>query len=469
MCLLMFADDVVVLESSAEALRQTLRVVWEYSQRWRFRFNFGKDKSAVMVVGGGTRAGPHLERDLAGEEWRVGSVVMQRVTSYRYLGVRFTNDGKWATRRVEAVESTRRSMWRAWGLGLGGGMLSSKGAAGLFESLVQPVAEYGAEIVGGAWGEMEKVQLLAGRLALGVGNEVANEVVRGELGWGTMRSRRDYLRLSYWGNIVRNAQAGPSGRGLVGSVYEEGRRRADQGATYGKWGWSKETKRLLQELGLGGVWVSQEVGAANEWHATIRHAIGVRGDREWRWSMVQGGTKVGGIRLAKVKLREYMEIKRGPKKEWWLTERRWSVSRWVRLRAGVAKLEEEEGRWKGTPRWRRRCRMCDSGEVADGAHHVDRCQRWAAERARLWEEVEAGDPRMARIALGWGYRRRVRWLLRGGGGKKTRVAVFRQVVQMLAARERLRGGVIGRGRRRRRGGGGRGEEGRRRARRGGRA
>jgi hypothetical protein len=53
-----------------------------------------------------------------------------------------------------------------------------------------------------------RLQLLAGRLALGVGREIANEVVRGELGWWTMRARREYLRILYWGKVARGDKRG---------------------------------------------------------------------------------------------------------------------------------------------------------------------------------------------------------------------------------------------------------------------
>jgi hypothetical protein len=47
-------------------------------------------------------------------------------------------------------------------------MLSALGAAGLYETLVRPVIEYGAEIDSGQWDKAERLQLLAGRLALGL-------------------------------------------------------------------------------------------------------------------------------------------------------------------------------------------------------------------------------------------------------------------------------------------------------------
>jgi hypothetical protein len=61
-CCLMFADDVVILESSKAALQNSLNIAWRYSRRWRFSYNLGVDKSAIVVFGGKYK----------GERWTMG-------------------------------------------------------------------------------------------------------------------------------------------------------------------------------------------------------------------------------------------------------------------------------------------------------------------------------------------------------------------------------------------------------------
>ena len=89
----------------------------EYSRRWRFRFNFGPDKSAVMVFGGVRE----------GEEWWLGEDLMTVVDNYRYLGVRLVTKGRWKVRRGEAMTRATKNLWRAWGPGMGRGELSASG------------------------------------------------------------------------------------------------------------------------------------------------------------------------------------------------------------------------------------------------------------------------------------------------------------------------------------------------------
>ena len=58
---------------------------------------------------------------------------------------------------------------------------------------------YGTEIWGsGKCVEIERIQMEAGRRILGVGRKMANAVVRGELGWWTMRAQREMKKLRYW-------------------------------------------------------------------------------------------------------------------------------------------------------------------------------------------------------------------------------------------------------------------------------
>jgi hypothetical protein len=83
---LLFADDIVLLDESAEGLQRSLDVAYAYSLRWRYRYNCGKDKSAVMVFGGSRKK----------ERWWLGSQELDVVRDYKYLGVRFRDVGGWS-------------------------------------------------------------------------------------------------------------------------------------------------------------------------------------------------------------------------------------------------------------------------------------------------------------------------------------------------------------------------------------
>jgi hypothetical protein len=164
---------------------------------------------------------------------------------------------------------------------------------------------------------------------------------------------RVYLKLVYWGKVVKE------GEGIVGGVYREGRRRV-QGGSAGRKEWCSEVKCLLEEVGLGGCWGSERVGTVREWKSRVLKAVGRWEEQKWRWGMVRKGYN------AKVKLETYMRVKKRLEKEWFLTKRRVWVRRWVRLRAGVERLEVELGRYRGVKRWNRRCSTSNN---VDGCSH----------------------------------------------------------------------------------------------------
>jgi len=86
-----------------------------------------------------------------------------------------------------------------------------------WNALVRPVLEYGAVVWGDAkWEEAEAVQREMGKMILRCSSKMANEVVLGELGWWTLKGRRDMLRLKFWGKVGRM-----SSRRLVKQVYTQ--------------------------------------------------------------------------------------------------------------------------------------------------------------------------------------------------------------------------------------------------------
>ena len=361
------------------------------------------------------------------EEWSLTGMMVPVVSDYRYLGVRLVGGrkGRWKVRREEMLAKARGAFWRAWGLGMAGGWLSASGARGLWQTLVRPVLEYGAEVDSGRWEEAETLQRMAGRMCLGVGMEVPNAVVMGDLGWWTVRARREYLRLVYWGKVVRERKAG-----VVLDVYEEGRRRMERGEAT-KEEWCVGTKTLLEQVGLGDRWRTEEVEGESQWKAMVKGMVRVRQEMAWRAEA-----------MTKTTLEAYGRTKSVLKPEWFLGVSRVWVRRWVRLRAGASCLEVSVGRRRRVFRDKRVCGWCKQEVVEDEEHFLDGCRGWRRERKGLWEELRAADARVVRQVHGWSRQQRVDWLLQGGSSK-TRVVVLKAVGRWLFAREKAGSGKAG--------------------------
>ena len=86
--------------------------------------------------------------------------------------------------------------------------LSAKAAINAWKALIRPVLEYGAEVIqysknaSGSWPEADQIQMQMGRRILGCHPRTANAAVKGDLGWQSLKARRDMLRLRYWGKLV---------------------------------------------------------------------------------------------------------------------------------------------------------------------------------------------------------------------------------------------------------------------------
>ena len=97
----------------------------------------------------------------------------------------------------------------------------------------------------------------------------------GELGWWTLKARRDLLRLKFWGKIV--CAMSPSR--LVKQVYAHSRARYDAGH---KNRWCKYTHALLIELDMEETWLQgKHDGDEKAWEKQLREKIHVREEREW--------------------------------------------------------------------------------------------------------------------------------------------------------------------------------------------
>jgi hypothetical protein len=400
---LLFADDVIIIAETREGLQKALDIAYGYSRRWRFAFNVGVEKSAVLVVGKGRGDAIHPKSAVM-ESFFLGEREIPFTQEYKYLGVMMEGGKGKIVRREAVLKRAKGAFWKAWGLGIGKDEMSGKAAARLWEVLVMPVLEYGSELESGNWDEAERLQRMAGRMILGVGNSVADEVVLGELGWSTIISRFEVKRLKYWWKLVSE-----KGESRVGKVYEEGRERVQlERAKKQEWCW--QTRRLLFELGMKDVWENEEVGDKTEWKRRVVKAIQVKGLREWR------------ARLAmKSKLWLYRQIKEAPKKEHYLEMWRRRVSRTVRLRAGVAALQVELGRrWKKT-RGQRICKECDQGKVEDEIHFLVECPVWAIHRASMWEALRQNNRKEWGRVIALGREEKTVWMLKQAGSKEMEV------------------------------------------------
>src|SRR3569623_2028265 len=184
---LLFADDLALCASSREELQTLLDIVYNYSCRWRFKFNVAK---CNVVFIAGKKA--HV---LQGKCY-LGLDVLKVVKAYPSLGLEFEDNLEWnlAKQRLLTKAQGKLALLRkAKSEGL-----SLPAAENVWWAMVVPALYLAA-----SFDQAEKLKLKAGRILLGVSRFTANAVVRGELGWWTMQSLRDLKMLIFWARLVR--------------------------------------------------------------------------------------------------------------------------------------------------------------------------------------------------------------------------------------------------------------------------
>ena len=112
---------------------------------------------------------------------------------------------------------------------------------------------------GGSWPQAEQVQYTVGRTLLNL-YRTTRKVVMGELGWMTLQARRDVKQLKLWGKILKMHDSR-----LTKQVY-----RSCRDSTVGQKGsFCHAVSKTLRNLGLGHLWVSEQIGELKDWYSLV--------------------------------------------------------------------------------------------------------------------------------------------------------------------------------------------------------
>ena len=197
-CVLLYADDVVVMSESAEELQSLLDVVGEYGKD--FGVKFSSEKSKIMIINRSDE-----ERNVT---WKLDGKDLQQTGEYKYLGIWMSQDG------CNRAKNEKISMANQWvgRLGSAARMRASKYDVlrEVWKSVAVPSIMYGMEVQ--AWNESEIEKLEVGqnrvaRMALNAPRWAAVEALRGDMGWSTFRERYVKATMRYKVRLERMEDA----------------------------------------------------------------------------------------------------------------------------------------------------------------------------------------------------------------------------------------------------------------------
>jgi hypothetical protein len=169
---LAFADDMVIVAKSEREMKEMMRNLEKYVRKKKLEVNVEKTKMMVFNK---------RKRKNEESEWKWEESKIERVSEFKYLGYTFNERATVRAQVREVVRKANKVVGCVWGIGerMWGGEFGRRMM--MFESMVESVLMYGAEI----WGwkereEVERVQEKYLRWVLGVDRETPGYIVREE-------------------------------------------------------------------------------------------------------------------------------------------------------------------------------------------------------------------------------------------------------------------------------------------------
>ena len=363
--IMMYADDMVLLASSGEELQQMIDVVVEFSKDWRFQLS--APKSEVMVVKG--------KRD---RNWKMGEETLKVSDFFRYLGVEIQMNGRWNKSIQRRKSQAQHKADFLIGMGMRAFGFSAGAADRLWRSLILPVLLYGTEItIPGVVvsKSAETLQKRVGKTILGCNANVADEAVRGELGWLPIEAERDINKLRFLERMVHMDR-----NRVVRNVFMRRKFATDFNEAETR-GWCSHTKALLAKYQLEQWWNIDswaEFPHKAEWNIMVKKAVHHVHEAEWKEGM-QGKHSLHSYSMVKGRL-EFEKYLDTP-----IWRRRGTIAK-TKLRVGYHPLRVSSGRFERpfVTRENRFCQICQRGVVEDEAHHLIHCKALEAPREFMW-------------------------------------------------------------------------------------
>ena len=97
--IIMYADDVVLISSSAAGLRKHITTLSDFSQRRKLEVN--TEKTKICVFGG----------DRNSNVFSLNNHILEKVQSYKYLGIWFAKNGKFHVAKKHLANQANKGQY----------------------------------------------------------------------------------------------------------------------------------------------------------------------------------------------------------------------------------------------------------------------------------------------------------------------------------------------------------------------
>ena len=357
LCLVLYADDTVVLAESQSDLQNALYAMNEYCLLWGLRVNASKTK---VVIFSHSKAG----RDKF--EFYYDDKKLDIVDDFSYLGVQFNYNGNFSKTKKHLVDQARKAMFavvsKARKLNL---PISSQ--LHLFQTMISPILLYGCEV----WGIenikiIEQFELKFYKFILKLKPSTPNCMIFGELGVTPIASQIKSRVLCYWSKIL-NAKDDK----ICKLLYDTALNLHNAGSV--KFSWIEYIKSSLDSLGMSEYFTSQNVVSIPHFKSLVKSRISDQFLQNWN-NTIMNSPKCLVYRLYKTQhlFEEYLDII--PLNLAYIL---------CRFRIMNHKLPIEKGRFINIERNQRVCHLCNNGLLGDEYHYLMECSYFNNDRKNI--------------------------------------------------------------------------------------
>lgn len=361
-----YADDLVILSSSAGEMQELLNVIKGYGDEWAVKFS--GEKSKVMKYGEGESF-----------KWMLGDVELEEVNEYKYLGMNFGTGRDIFEKHKRQKELGMRRML---------GMLKAMGSSmanpfrmvrELWKGVSVPRSLYGYEICRvnkAEIGRMEVIQNSVARLALRAGPSVANVALRGEMGWSLYEDRISKMKAKYNGKLQNT-----SVESWAKTVRNE----------IGNSRWVREVRKIEREYDLRGILEE------TDWRKKLDQKVKEKSQQKWE----RGLRNKSSLEVYRKKTQPRVEdIYHGGK----------GCQLLFKSRTGSLGVRAKTVKWEKSGE---KCICCELGEGETVEHLLLKCPLYGVERENaerdyvrlfggsLWSRIVGGEDKGLSVILGF--------------------------------------------------------------------
>lgn len=362
---LSFADDLVVLSETESGLKNSIKALEKYCDKWGLKVNIKKTKILVF--------NRPLSKKVKQIHCEIDGKRIDIVKSYTYLGIDVTNTGNFQLACKSLYQKSLRALFSLYAaISPKSDVPNSKLLLKLFDCLIKPILLYGAEI----WGPhvaqpgnvITKFVNKFYRTLLGVPNHASTAGVHLELGRHPIAVNIYTTMLKYWARLVTLPRSTLVSH-CYWSLYNNDSVLSDP--------WFRTIRNIIYSTGNKKLWDDQVALSSMPFKSLLKSLSPTF--KNVKIQYLQFHTDKCGVE-SRLSIFKKSKETFGISNFISLNTAYYTRSLLAKLRLGVLPLELEKGRRVGLDRDNRFCKICKNNVIEDEAHFIFDCPSFTAIR-----------------------------------------------------------------------------------------